>query len=50
VAPRYLGISESHHNWQLVLEGSNGQQAVVTLSEKYEPVRARITYAAHLQK
>jgi len=50
VAPRYLGISESHHNWQLVLEGASGQQAVVTLGEKYEPVRASITYAAHSQK
>jgi len=47
VAPRYLGISESHHNWQLVLEGASGQQAVVTLGEKYAPVRASITYAAH---
>ena len=47
VAPRYLGISESHHDWQVVLEGASGQQAVVTLGEKYEPVRASITYAAH---
>jgi hypothetical protein len=46
VAPRYLGISESDHNWQLVLTGAGGQQAVVTLDEKYEPVRASITYAA----
>jgi hypothetical protein len=49
VAPRYLAISESHHNWQLVLEGASGQQAVVTLGEKYEPVRASITYAADSQ-
>jgi hypothetical protein len=46
VAPRYLGISESGHNWQLVLEGASGQQAVVTLAEKFEPVHASFTYAA----
>ncbi len=50
VTPRYLGVSESHHNWRLVLEGASGQQAIVTLSEKFEPVRASIAYAAPAQK
>jgi hypothetical protein len=50
VAPRYLGISESRHNWQLVLEGASGQQAIVTLGEGYEPARASFTYAAPAQK
>ena len=50
VAPRYLGISESDHNWELVLKGASDQEAVVTLDEKYEPVRASITYAAPPRK
>jgi len=50
VAPRYLGISASDQNWQLVLAGANGQQAVVTLGEKFEPVRASFTYAAPTPK
>jgi hypothetical protein len=50
VAPRYLGISESHGNWQLVLEGASGQQAIVTLAERYEPARASFIYAAPAQK
>jgi hypothetical protein len=50
VAPRYLGISESHGNWQLVLEGASGQQAIVTLGEGYEPARASFIYAAPAQK
>jgi hypothetical protein len=50
VAPRYLGISKSQGNWQLVLEGASGQQAIVTLGEGYKPARASFIYAAPAQK
>jgi len=50
VAPRYLGISQLHDDWQLVFEGSSGQQGVVILSEKYETLRASLTFAGGEQK
>jgi len=45
--PHYAGISQQGHNWQLVFEQSEGQRAVVTLSEQYEPIGASISFVAH---
>jgi hypothetical protein len=48
--PHYAGISQQGHNWQLVFEQSEGQRAVVTLSEQYEPIGANVTFVGSEHK